>query len=244
MSHRAMNWATSVRGVTSTQKLVLMVLADDYRDDEDRCFPNQNRIAERSCLSKRAVVTALAKLSELGLISIAHRQRENGSRTSNEYHINFDRLEPCAETLSAPDAIHSAPHTIHSAPGSHLEPLLEPLPKPLPLSSKSLKREFEDIFWPPWPHKVDKANAVEVFIRVRKSGVELEAIVGAIQPYKANKPEWQEYMGPAKWLRGRRWEDQHGTTTTSATPKADKAAMLAAHRKRMEELGIYAPETP
>jgi hypothetical protein len=68
MSIEAINWALNqVTNVTSTQKAVLISLAD-RADAQARCFPSYEDIMTRSCASRNAVSRALASLVELGLI--------------------------------------------------------------------------------------------------------------------------------------------------------------------------------
>lgn len=68
MSIEAINWALNqVTNVTSTQKAVLIALAD-RADAQGRCFPSYEDIMTRSCASRNAVSRALASLVELGLI--------------------------------------------------------------------------------------------------------------------------------------------------------------------------------
>jgi len=69
MSIEAINWALNhVTNVTSTQKAVLIALAD-RADAQGRCFPSYEDIMTRSCASRNAVSRALASLVELGLIA-------------------------------------------------------------------------------------------------------------------------------------------------------------------------------
>jgi len=74
---------------------------------------------------------------------------------------------------------------------------------------------------------------------VRKAGTALETITGAIPRYISSKPDWQEYMGPAKWLRGARWEDTPGAVVVSQEmTRAERAEMIAENRKRLQSEGI------
>lgn len=53
----------------------------------DNCFPSRRLIADECSMDKKTVDSALKGLESKGLIKKDHRYRENGSRTSNMYHL-------------------------------------------------------------------------------------------------------------------------------------------------------------
>lgn len=53
----------------------------------DNCFPSRRLIATKCNMDKKTVDSALNGLEAKGLIKKDHRYRENGSRTSNMYHL-------------------------------------------------------------------------------------------------------------------------------------------------------------
>lgn len=67
MSFRATLWAWKMTGISSTQKLVLLDLCD-RANAENQCWPRQKTIAQRVCLTERAICTALAAIEQEGLI--------------------------------------------------------------------------------------------------------------------------------------------------------------------------------
>lgn len=68
MSTKAFAWARQVRGITGTQKLVLLVLADSAGAAGDLARPTVKALAEDAGLGERAVRYALASLEAAGLI--------------------------------------------------------------------------------------------------------------------------------------------------------------------------------
>lgn len=76
MSFKAMTWAASVKTPTSTQKLILLLLADRAGDD-NTCFPSLKRIADDSCTSKRCVIENIKKLAANGFIFVEKRTIHN-----------------------------------------------------------------------------------------------------------------------------------------------------------------------
>ncbi|RRD50625.1 hypothetical protein EII35_03815 [Arachnia propionica] len=64
----AVSWALRVRGLSRTDKLTLVALAD-YADDEDEAWPRVETLAEVLDASQRTVFRALDALESAGLIS-------------------------------------------------------------------------------------------------------------------------------------------------------------------------------
>ena len=68
MSIEAINWAlNSVTSITSTQKAILLTLAD-RADVDGYCYPGYDDICKRSCATRHAVANALRKFEQLGLL--------------------------------------------------------------------------------------------------------------------------------------------------------------------------------
>lgn len=64
-----------------------------HRDNEKGfCFPSRRMIATECCMDKKTVDSAIENLSALRLVQKVCRHRENGTRTSNLYHV-ADLLE-------------------------------------------------------------------------------------------------------------------------------------------------------
>lgn len=69
MSWQAVKWVVhDVNGVSGTEKLVLMVLAETARSDGKNVYLAHSTIAERSCLGVATVKRALKTLEAEGLI--------------------------------------------------------------------------------------------------------------------------------------------------------------------------------
>ena len=100
MSTHILSACWSLTGMSSTQKLVLISLADQANDD-GVCWPSIRRMSERTCLSDRAIRDAIVWLSESGVLAVEHRYN-----SSNVYTISANKFRPipadCAPT--APNA--------------------------------------------------------------------------------------------------------------------------------------------
>lgn len=73
-------------------------------------------------------------------------------------------------------------------------------------SIDALFNEWWPQFWEAWPHRVDKAAAMGKFRKALKTTDPADIIAG-VETYKRNKEDWRAWMGPAKFLLNRRWED-------------------------------------
>ena len=57
------------------------------------CYPSRSLIGTECCIDRKTVDLALKNLSAVGLVSCEHRHRQDGSATSNLYHV-ANLLEP------------------------------------------------------------------------------------------------------------------------------------------------------
>lgn len=90
MSLEAMNWAWEQPVAKSTNKLVLLALADHANADGE-CWPSMKRIAERSDISPRHVSRAINELVDLGLVEKASRRRHGGQYRGWDYRVLVQR---------------------------------------------------------------------------------------------------------------------------------------------------------
>jgi hypothetical protein len=88
MSVEAMTWAWS-QDLPGLSKSVLVALANYADINGEHCFPGQKKLALKTGWSERAVRGALLDLEQRGLIARHHRQRTDGSRTSDEIALNL-----------------------------------------------------------------------------------------------------------------------------------------------------------
>lgn len=74
MSLDATRWAW-MQEIPATRKLVLLSLAD-RADESSVAYPSISRLSKDTCLDRKTIMTAVAELEEMGLISVV---RANGS---------------------------------------------------------------------------------------------------------------------------------------------------------------------
>lgn len=92
MSVQALSSAFAARGLTPSEKLVLLALAN-YADANQRCFPSHATIATDTGLSDRTILTVLKSLEDAGLLTRQQRRRDDGSRSSDLITLTFGRGE-------------------------------------------------------------------------------------------------------------------------------------------------------
>lgn len=94
-----MSWACDQTGLSSTQKLVLLMLASRTNNDAEECAPNHSELAADCGLGKTAIKSALAALQEAGLVVVTPRSNDGGSLTNNyQLLIGSEPAAPCSAT--------------------------------------------------------------------------------------------------------------------------------------------------
>lgn len=97
MTLSARNWAWDVnaltingvrRSVLPAEKLVLLCIAEHENADEGCAWPSQKRIAERTKLSERTVLTHIATLTTVGAIEKRRHRSARGRWDRNVYFLN------------------------------------------------------------------------------------------------------------------------------------------------------------
>lgn len=100
MSVQAMNWAFEESGVTTNAQWSVLVVLANRADEDNTCWPGQEKIARESRQSVRTVRAALAALEEAGLISRQERRRPSDNmRTSDRYTLHLEKKSPATVAL-------------------------------------------------------------------------------------------------------------------------------------------------
>jgi hypothetical protein len=87
----------------------------------------------------------------------------------------------------------------------------------------SPEQEFAFTFWPPYPNKKAKPDALKAFIKARKRA-SLDAIMAGLSKAKASY-EWTKDAGefipyPASWLNDDGWENEYRSAADRASPQS------------------------
>ena len=211
MSVQAMTWAWKTECPNASAKLVLMCLAN-YADKDGSCFPGQKTIAEECGLSLRTVKTAAQALEDAGLIKRQRRIRDDGTRTSDEYFLQFTDKVQISYQVTDIKVQNTSGQGANSAPQYKPNGLSEPVREPSETRAREKLAIFEqwfDEFWCEYPHKVGKAAAKKAFGVVwKRTDVIPSELMDALRRYKRQKPEWANWCNPATWLNQERWKDE------------------------------------
>lgn len=129
MSWAAVAWAVRQR-LPSTQKLVLIMLAERHNSDSGRCDPSHERLADDCGLTRRSVMDQIKKLEDAGYIRPMSRAKGN-LKLSNHYVLNFGFGVP-EKVKPLPDDPFLVVNDVHqgSEPRSH-KPVTEPVKEPV-----------------------------------------------------------------------------------------------------------------
>ena len=89
MSVQAIDWALRlVKGVTPTQKLILICLAN-HAGPDGTCWPSQTILSDYSGLSREAVNRNMKDLESAGLIASERRKDPDGRETAKTYRLKI-----------------------------------------------------------------------------------------------------------------------------------------------------------
>lgn len=135
MSHRATDWAVTVRGISALEARVLWHLADCHNPVLG-CFPSQEYLAEAAEVDERSVRRVLGTLRDKGLVTW-EETRTGNRRDNNRYRLACEAdFEP--DNLSGSDGV-STGQIAPSEPDSNgslnrtpesAEPVIEPVREP------------------------------------------------------------------------------------------------------------------
>lgn len=123
MSFSAAAWAIRQEIQNSTQKLILIILADCYNDETQRCYPSYQYIAKLAGCSQCTVHRAIKELEDNGIIEVTKRDGK-----SSYYHLIQTpcNLQPLAPVQGHP--LHGCNDTpCTSAIRTYKEPIKEPI---------------------------------------------------------------------------------------------------------------------
>ena len=89
MSFDAMSWASKKECQNSTNKLVLLMLAN-YSDENESSYPSYKHLAKICECSERTVMRSIDSLISLGLLKKLVRFNSDGNQTSNRFILCRD----------------------------------------------------------------------------------------------------------------------------------------------------------
>lgn len=224
-----MTWAWE-QELRTGPKFVLVALAD-HSDGAGVCWPGHELIAEKCGLSRQTVVEHIGLLEAKGLLRAERTRSERGREGKTRYYLRLDvtvgiagrsRNEQPGSGMPtlASVGISDVPESGFPTPYKEEPKAIEPPPNPqggnglFSLSRAEIERWFEARFWPEYPKRVGRAQALTELLRLRPDEALLVAIVAGVNRAKRAQqhaaargaffPAWPDAH---RWLRKRRWED-------------------------------------
>lgn len=226
-------------------KSVLVSLAD-MANDEGYCWPTIDRLCERTCYGRTAVIDAIAWLESRGAVRAS---RKNGRKTV--YWVEPAKFVPEGDGVGDGAGLAGAPANLTNQSASRTGPPPGPVRQPDPTSppgglNQSARRtlipknrhessntplppaeaggaEGFDEFKAEYPRQVAMSQAKKVWDELAPDAALRKRILTAVRTW-ARSPEWERNAGQfvpkaSRWLREERWNDVPGVSIAS-TPTA------------------------
>ena len=172
----------------STEKFVLLIIANFSNDKEGTAWPAQSTIAEITGFSRQTVNKAIKRLCNKKVLLSSRRSAE-GKSTSNVYRINIVALRDIQTNNVA--------HNDNQVSNSETDQCNGELHKPLPTLNEPLKQNARPISKDNKPATSNSGPP--------KTPQDFLALTPSIQEwYSLHKPQLMSELG-AKGLSGDRW---------------------------------------
>ena len=197
MSIQAINWALNiVTNITSTQKAILIALADRANEDGE-CWPSYDDICARSCATRNTVYASLVKMQKLGLLT---KTRRFSKSTIYKLHISTHSGDISSKNFGYISSTNFADMDSTN---------IDTLTINEPPKESSWSKRFDE-FWSKYPKKVAKPKAEKAFKNL--SVKDQKAALAGLSGY-AFSSDKQYIPNPTTWLNQRRWEDEQESDT-------------------------------
>ena len=182
MSFDAMNWASKQDCQNSTNKLMLLMLAN-YSDENDSSFPSYRHLASLCSCTERTAMRAIDSLIQMGLIKKEERYMKDGKQTSNRFILNRgDKKDTQGMTKSTPNTI------------------------------RDIQRDYTEEFnqwWTLYPRKDgSKRKAFEIYKKIIDKEISITDLYNVTNRFKQLMKGKEEKFIPhaTTWLNQRRFE--------------------------------------
>jgi DNA-binding transcriptional regulator YhcF (GntR family) len=220
-------WKTNL---PTTEKMVLLVIADHASDDGTNAYPSQRTIATKASISVRTVQRCVNNLVASKYLQMDKHAggsaRCRDDRRPHLYTINLDRLRVDSVTTRTRGDIEDINGaTITTSTGGQSRPKNHTI-KP----SLETPLQFDE-FWKIYPLKVGKKPAEAAFAKAIKV-VALEIILEGARRYAGDPNRHPSYTAhPSTWLNQERWADAP-LPPREVTPQERKEKELQESRER------------
>ena len=233
MSIRIMSevWRTDL---PTTEKMVLLVIADHASDDGTNAYPSQATIASKASISIRTVQRCVNNLIKFNYLYMTkHAGGSAGCREDripHLYTINLLRLR--GDNLTTRQRGDTS-----DSNGVTLAPVTRRLTRPKNHTNEpSLETSNQfDLFWKIYPIKVSKKTAEIAFIKALKI-TPFETILEGAKRYAGDPNRHPSYTShPTTWLNQERWSDAPLPTREKTQEEKRAIEILKAEERRQLE---------
>lgn len=230
MSYDAIDWAMKQRGVSSTQQLVLLHLADHLNGKTGQCNPSHATLAKECVLAPRTVLGAIKGLEKAGLLRSVHRfsapkdANTMRSQLSSQYVLQMQSGAKSAvgvkQDLQGGYAANAGGVMHELRTNQEVETGKETLGvsvfsrSRIPSSRKVISEDTLaafDKFWSAYPNKTAKDLTLKNFVAANAT-VHIDSILSDIKKRKLSaaweKNDGQYIPNPHNYISQRKWEDK------------------------------------
>lgn len=199
----------------TSEKMVLLVIADHADDDGENAWPSMATIARKASVSERQAQRLVKSLASSGFLSVEDqaggRRDMRNDRRPNRYTVHLNGVtsttprEPQRGDTEAPRGdTGDANGVTPTSPKPSIEPSLEP---PFDIDRHRFAINYFDQFWAVYPRKAAKQAAFAAFKKACQREEPLTIIAGARR--YADDPNREDAFTAhaATWLNQGRWED-------------------------------------
>ena len=214
MSVQAISWALGCKTEKSSDKFVLVVLAN-YSDQDGFCWPHVGTIAELTMLSVRAVRRCITRLDG-AFITVEKQRGTFGQQASSHYFLDLnseiivqsDILSPSVQSdIDAPPECH--PRRSQSEPAATYS---NDEPSYIYVNNTLVQDDaLFDVWWALYPRKQDKKKAIAAWT---KQGCDKNAdsLIDTLRNQIANDAQYsgdQQYIPlPSSYLNKEKFNDE------------------------------------
>lgn len=166
---------------------------------------------QASAVAEMLSAVELATKAESGEAIAARRQSDRDRKAKQRHGKSRDVTGQDVTSEDKPSSSSPKRKVSPCTPSKENTPSPPPVSEPIGSSTKhavaTTALEFAETFWPAYPHKIGKPEALKKF-EIARRDVDLEAIMAGLLRYIAAKPPDRSWCNPATWLHQQRWADE------------------------------------
>lgn len=195
-------WA--IKGITPTDKLVLLCIAD-FANERGEAWPSVATIVENTGLVERTVQTSIKRLKASQNLEI----KAGAGRKNTNLYIIKNPAADAPRSRCTPHLTTETPHLTALNPaadapnpsGTTKEPSIDNI------CAKKALFGFDE-FWDAYGHKKARPKCESIWKRKRLANISQQVIEGAKRYAQSRGDEPQYWKHPQGWLNDGRWLDE------------------------------------